>query len=118
MKGPTTEAVPRVTFTDPEVGAVGLTEALASVGEAIRSTLRDSDFAGRNGGEEFAVILPNTNTAGALATAESFPEGAIAQITVPRRRPRLNSEPRRGRLPRTRAEHGAAGAAGPMRRCT
>ena len=40
-------------------------QALASVGAAMRSTLRDSDFAGRNGGEEFAVILPNTDTAGA-----------------------------------------------------
>jgi diguanylate cyclase (GGDEF)-like protein len=48
----------------------------------MRSTLRESDFAGRNGGEEFAVILPNTDTAGAFATAEKIRK-AIAEISVP-----------------------------------
>jgi diguanylate cyclase (GGDEF)-like protein len=57
-------------------------QALASVGAAIRATLRDSDFAGRNGGEEFAVLLPNTDTEGARTTAEKLRK-AIAQITVP-----------------------------------
>jgi diguanylate cyclase (GGDEF)-like protein len=56
-------------------------QALASVGSAISSTLRDSDFAGRNGGEEFVVILPNTDVTGALAAAEKIRK-AIAQITV------------------------------------
>jgi diguanylate cyclase (GGDEF)-like protein len=57
-------------------------QALASVGAALRSALRDSDFAGRNGGEEFAVMLPNTDVAGALATAEKI-RGAIADISMP-----------------------------------
>jgi diguanylate cyclase (GGDEF)-like protein len=57
-------------------------QALASVGAALRSALRDSDFAGRNGGEEFAVMLPNTDVAGALATAERI-RGAIADISMP-----------------------------------
>jgi diguanylate cyclase (GGDEF)-like protein len=57
-------------------------QALASVGAAMRATLRESDFAGRNGGEEFAVILPNTDTAGAFETAEKLRE-AIARIVVP-----------------------------------
>jgi predicted signal transduction protein with EAL and GGDEF domain len=47
----------------------------------MRSTLRDSDFAGRNGGEEFAVILPNTDTVGGFETAEKLRE-AIARVTV------------------------------------
>ncbi len=39
-------------------------EVLAAVGAAIRATIRDSDFAGRYGGEEFIVVLPNTNVEG------------------------------------------------------
>jgi diguanylate cyclase (GGDEF)-like protein len=56
-------------------------QVLAGVGAAMRSTLRDSDFAGRNGGEEFAVILPNTDTVGGFETAEKLRE-AIARVTV------------------------------------
>ncbi len=55
---------------------------LANVGATLRSTLRESDFAGRNGGEEFAVMLPNTDLAGAMLTAEKIRE-QIADITVP-----------------------------------
>jgi diguanylate cyclase (GGDEF)-like protein len=44
---------------------------LANVGTALRSVLRDSDFAGRNGGEEFAVMLPDTDIAGASGAADS-----------------------------------------------
>jgi diguanylate cyclase (GGDEF)-like protein len=57
-------------------------QVLASVGAAIRSTLREGDFAGRNGGEEFAVILPNTDALGASAVAEKLRK-AIAEILVP-----------------------------------
>ncbi len=57
-------------------------QALANVGAAMRSTLRDSDFAGRNGGEEFAVILPGTDIAGAFDAAEKL-RLAIARVTVP-----------------------------------
>lgn len=57
-------------------------QALANVGSALRSVLRDSDFAGRNGGEEFAVILPDTDLPGAAIAAESI-RAAIAEITVP-----------------------------------
>ena len=56
--------------------------ALANVGAALRSVLRDSDFAGRNGGEEFAVILPSTDLDGALLTAEKM-RAQIADIVVP-----------------------------------
>ena len=56
-------------------------QALASVGAALRSALRDSDFAGRNGGEEFAVLLPDTSLTGALATAEKI-RASIEDISL------------------------------------
>lgn len=57
-------------------------QALAGVGAVLRTTLRDSDFAGRNGGEEFTVILPDTDLAGAQATAEKLRK-ALADISIP-----------------------------------
>jgi diguanylate cyclase (GGDEF)-like protein len=57
-------------------------QALANVGAALTSALRASDFAGRNGGEEFVVLLPDTNLAGALATAEKI-RVAVAAIELP-----------------------------------
>jgi diguanylate cyclase (GGDEF)-like protein len=57
-------------------------QALASVGAVLQSVLRDSDFAGRNGGEEFAVLLPGTDLAGAALIAEKIRQ-AIAEIDLP-----------------------------------
>ena len=57
-------------------------QVLASVGAALRSVLRNQDFAGRNGGEEFAVLLPDTDIAAALEIAERV-RATIAEITVP-----------------------------------
>ena len=57
-------------------------QALASVGAVLRSVLRDGDFAGRNGGEEFAVLLPDTDLAGAKVTAEKI-RAAVAEIKLP-----------------------------------
>ena len=57
-------------------------QTLASVGAVLRSTLRASDFSGRNGGEEFAVILPETDRLGAVAAAEKI-RAAIAEIAIP-----------------------------------
>ncbi len=57
-------------------------QALANVGAVLRSAVRESDFAGRNGGEEFAVLLPDTDLAGALATAEKI-RACIADISLP-----------------------------------
>ncbi len=45
-------------------------ELLAAVGGVIKRALRDMDIAVRYGGEEFAVILPETPTAGAALVAE------------------------------------------------
>ena len=43
---------------------------LTGIGEAIRKTIRGNDIAGRFGGEEFAIILPELEPAEAYALAE------------------------------------------------
>jgi diguanylate cyclase (GGDEF)-like protein len=45
-------------------------QVLREVAQIIRSTLREIDVAARYGGEELAVVLPETDTAGAGAVAE------------------------------------------------
>jgi diguanylate cyclase (GGDEF)-like protein len=57
-------------------------QILANVGAALRSSLREGDFAGRNGGEEFTVLLPDTDVEGAVATAEKV-RIAIEDIAIP-----------------------------------
>lgn len=44
--------------------------ALRWIGEVLRTAIRDSDVAGRYGGDEFAIILPRTNLAGAARVGE------------------------------------------------
>ena len=56
-------------------------EVLAAVGAALRSCLRASDFAGRFGGEELLVLLPETTAQGALALTERIRD-MIASIRV------------------------------------
>jgi diguanylate cyclase (GGDEF)-like protein len=56
-------------------------QVLASVGATLRSVLRTGDFAGRNGGEEFAVLLPETAITDALDIAERV-RTAIAEISL------------------------------------
>jgi diguanylate cyclase (GGDEF)-like protein len=62
-------------------GHAGGDEVLAAVGAALRASIRDSDFAGRYGGEEFIVVLPNTSVEGAVRVAEVL-RGAIGEIKV------------------------------------
>jgi diguanylate cyclase (GGDEF)-like protein len=57
-------------------------EVLAAVGAAIRSRLRASDFAGRFGGEEFLILLPETTQDNAMIVAETI-RTTIADITIP-----------------------------------
>jgi diguanylate cyclase (GGDEF)-like protein len=57
-------------------------DALAAVGALLRETLRDSDFAGRLGGEEFVVLAPGTDGAGAEVLAEGL-RTAVGRLDVP-----------------------------------
>jgi diguanylate cyclase (GGDEF)-like protein len=55
---------------------------LAGVGVALRGVLRASDFAGRWGGEEFILLLPDTTVDGAVIVAEKA-RRAIGETYVP-----------------------------------
>ena len=57
-------------------------EVLAAVGVAMRLAMRESDFVGRYGGEEFLMLLPSTDTDGAIQVTEAV-RAAIAGIRVP-----------------------------------
>jgi len=58
--------------------------ALRSFGELLRDHVRDVDVAGRIGGEEFAVFLPETGADAAAAVASRMREAlASSRITLP-----------------------------------
>ena len=57
-------------------------EVLAAVGVAMRTAVRESDFIGRYGGEEFLLLLPSTDTDGALKVAAAV-RVAISAIRIP-----------------------------------
>lgn len=57
-------------------------DVLAAVGAAITASLRTSDFAGRFGGEEFLILLPDTAVEGAWQVAEKI-RTTIAGISIP-----------------------------------
>ncbi|MEQ8820017.1 MAG: GGDEF domain-containing protein [Sumerlaeia bacterium] len=53
-----------------ELGHLRGDEALKTVADVIRSTLREGDICGRYGGEEFVILLPETDRGGAVIAAE------------------------------------------------
>ena len=57
-------------------------QVLATVGEITAGAIRASDFAGREGGEEFIVLLPATDREQAAVVAEGLRK-AIATIQIP-----------------------------------
>ena len=57
-------------------------EVLAAVGVAMRLAMRESDFVGRYGGEEFLMLLPSTDTDGAIQVTEAV-RAAIGAIRIP-----------------------------------
>src|SRR5690242_2183149 len=61
---------------------LALGAVLANVGATLRNVLRARDFAGRNGGEEFAVLLPDTSITEALEIAERV-RVAVAELSLP-----------------------------------
>ncbi len=56
--------------------------ALSAVGECLRESLRESDFAARIGGEEFLVLAPDTDVEGARTLAEKLRE-ALTREEIP-----------------------------------
>ena len=56
-------------------------QVLAMVGHAATATIRGGDFAGRYGGEEFVVLLPETDLEHGVMVAENL-RAAIAAIEV------------------------------------
>lgn len=62
-------------------GHQGGDEVLKEVAEAARNTVREIDLCARYGGEELAILLPQTNLAGASRTAERLRE-AVANLRV------------------------------------
>jgi diguanylate cyclase (GGDEF)-like protein len=57
-------------------------EVLATVGATVGATVRDSDFIGRYGGEEFVALLPDTNREGGVNLAEKLRQ-AIEALEIP-----------------------------------
>lgn len=52
--------------------------ALAQIGQLIAQTIRPEDVAGRHGGEEFLVLMPETDLTGALDRAELLRRALLA----------------------------------------
>jgi diguanylate cyclase (GGDEF)-like protein len=57
-------------------------EVLAAVGSVAGHTIRENDFAARDGGEEFMVLLPGDDTDGARLVAEKL-RTAISDLRIP-----------------------------------
>ncbi len=92
-------------------------QVLASVGATLRSVLRTRDFAGRNGGEEFAVLLPDTEIDAALEIAERVRVGDRRDLPAGHRRVGHRLD-RRGRLPPTTRAPSTGSSGSPTRPCT
>ena len=79
---PNAHLIPRDHFPNhPRPGCPG-NDALVAVGEVLRQSLRESDFVGRYGGEEFLVPLPATGPDGAMTIAEKI-RHAVGAIVIP-----------------------------------
>lgn len=57
-------------------------EQLAAVADTVAASIRGGDFVGRYGGEEFVVLLPDTDSAGAAQLAEKL-RAAISELNLP-----------------------------------
>jgi diguanylate cyclase (GGDEF)-like protein len=54
-------------------------QALIEIAEQLRGALRAQDLVARWGGEEFLVLLPDTDLEGGLVVAETLREGVAAR---------------------------------------
>ncbi len=57
-------------------------DVLRAIGDLLRASSRDVDVAARLGGEEFAMLLPQTDLEGGAAAAERLREG-LARLSLP-----------------------------------
>lgn len=57
-------------------------QLLAGIGDALRASCREADEVFRYGGDEFALLLPSTDTPGAVAVAEKV-RRAVANVRSP-----------------------------------
>jgi len=57
-------------------------EVLSTIGAVLRDGIRESDFAGRHGGEEFVILLPDTDGPGAITVAEKL-RATIEDLKIP-----------------------------------
>ncbi len=57
-------------------------EVLAAIGSSVAATIRENDFAARDGGEEFMVLLPGDDTDGGRLVAEKL-RTAIEGLRIP-----------------------------------
>ncbi len=92
-------------------------DVLAAVGAVLASTVRASDFVGRNGGEEFIVLLPDTDAENAVVVAEKIRVVRIGEIAILEssgRSPPASGLPRSPSTPATATTTSAA----PTARCT
>jgi diguanylate cyclase (GGDEF)-like protein len=77
-------------FND-EYGHLAGDECLRTVARSIKASIRrPSDFCARFGGEEFVVVLPNTDEAGALRVAEMI-RTRVRSIAIPHPRSTVDS---------------------------
>lgn len=60
-------------------------EVLREVADVLRTTVRESDTVGRFGGEEFVLVLPLTNTNGAVRVVERIREAMAEKLFGGRR---------------------------------
>lgn len=58
-------------------------KVLADIADVIRRTIRATDIAGRYGGEEFCIILTQTNVAGGRRVAERLRENVATRMFMP-----------------------------------
>ena len=56
-------------------------EILAEIARVLKNACRRSDLVARYGGDEFAVLAPNTNLEGALALAETL-RASVAKAMI------------------------------------
>jgi diguanylate cyclase (GGDEF)-like protein len=56
-------------------------EVLMGVGRTIMASIRESDFAARWGGEEFLLLMPNTDLEGAVVCCERIRTGVSSRVS-------------------------------------